>query len=342
MLRLSVLDQSPVPDGSSPGDALRNTIDLARLADEAGYHRYWLAEHHNTQALAGSSPEVLIGSVAAATERIRVGSGGVMLPHYSPLKVVESFRVLHALYPDRIDLGLGRAPGSDPLTARALQRDPMQPPADDFLQQLAMLMAYLDESFPADHPFAQIHPSPAAPGAPEVWLLGSSPDSASFAAQFALPYVFADFINPHGAGLTEDYRARFDRSAGREPRTLVAVAALCADTEEEAQRLAASFRAMRVMLRTRGRLGAVPTVQDAQAYLARAERGGVQDAGRAIVGDPAAVRAGIEDLASSYGAEEVILLTITHDHVARRRSYELIAKAFDLAPTSGAVLAARG
>ena len=164
MLKLGVLDQSPVPAGSSPGDALRNTIDLARLADRLGYERYWLAEHHASTALAGSSPEILIGQVAARTSHIRVGSGGVMLSHYSPLKVVENFRVLHALFPGRIDLGIGRAPGSDQLTAVALRPDHHLSEHDDFPRQLSELVGFLDDRFEPRHPFAAIHPSPAAPG----------------------------------------------------------------------------------------------------------------------------------------------------------------------------------
>jgi luciferase family oxidoreductase group 1 len=174
-MRLSVLDQSPVAEGSTGADALRNTVDLARLADELGYHRYWLAEHHGGLSLAGPSPEVLIGPVASATSRIRVGSGGVMLPHYSPLKVAESFSVLSALFPGRIDLGIGRASGTDPLTAYALQRHRRQAAPDDFPQQLAELLALLDDTVPPDHPFARLASVlPGRPERPETWLLGSA------------------------------------------------------------------------------------------------------------------------------------------------------------------------
>src|SRR5688500_3442834 len=197
MLRLSVLDQSPIAEGSTGAEALRNTIDLARLADSLGYHRYWLAEHHGGELLAGPSPEALIGPVAAATERIRVGSGGVMLPHYSPFKVAETFSLLAALFPGRIDLALGRASGTDPMTAFALQRDRRQAAPDDFPQQLAELLAYYDGAFPDDHPFRRLpHALPGGEERPDVWLLGSSPQSAIWAAQLGLPYAFAEFINP--------------------------------------------------------------------------------------------------------------------------------------------------
>src|SRR3954464_1103497 len=225
-------------------DALHNTLDRARRCDALGYHRYWLAEHHGTPMLAGPAPEVLIGPVAAATERIRVGSGGVMLPHYSPFKVAEAFSALAGLYPDRIDLALGRASGTDPLTALALQRDRTKPAPDDFPQQLAELLAHLESGLPADHPFAQLSRFlPGRPHAPEPWLLGSSPQSAIWAAQLGLPYAFADFINPGGAEIARTYREHFEEG-GRTaaPYTIVAAWVLCADTPEEAYRLAASSR----------------------------------------------------------------------------------------------------
>src|SRR3954451_17975 len=217
MLRLSVLDQSPISEGSTGADAIANTLDLSRLADELGYHRYWLAEHHCTPMLACARPQALIGPVALSTSRIRVGSGGVMLPHYSPVKVAETFSILSALAPGRIDLGLGRAPGTDQLTALALQRDRRQPAPDDFPQQLVELLALLEDDLPADHPFARLAAIlPGLPERPEPWLLGSSPQSAIWAAELGLPYSFADFINPEGAAIVTDYRTRFTES-GRAP-----------------------------------------------------------------------------------------------------------------------------
>jgi luciferase family oxidoreductase group 1 len=335
-MRLSVLDQSPISQGSTGSRALANTIDLARLADRLGYHRYWVAEHHGGPMLAGPSPEALIGPIAAATERIRVGSGGVMLPHYSPFKVAETFSLLAGLFPGRIDLGLGRAAGTDPLTTFALQRDRRQASADDFPQQLAELLGYLDDNLPGDHPFARLAEAlPGLPERPEPWLLGSSQQSALWAAELGLPYAFADFINPHGAQIAALYRERFaeHEHAGRSSRTAVAVWVICAEDEEQARLLAASGRMTFTLLR-RGELIAVPPPEEALEFLAADDRAG-SGAGskserRAILGSPEKVRAEIEEVASSYGAEEVIVVCITYSHEARRRSYELLAESFSL------------
>ena len=337
-MRLSVLDQSPISEGSSGVDALHNTLDLARLADELGYHRYWVAEHHGGPMLASASPEALIGPIAASTERIRVGSGGVMLPHYSPLKVAETFTILAALYPGRIDLGIGRAAGTDPLTTFALQRDRRQASPDDFPEQLSELLAYLDNDLPAEHPFARLAETlPGLPEVPAAWLLGSSAQSAVWAAQLGLPYAFADFINPGGDAIAAAYRQRFSRSARRltAPFTAVAAWVLCADTDEEAQHLATSSRMTLALLR-RGRLIPVPPPEQAIEFLAREGKPvtGALPGRRGIVGSPSTVRAGLEQLASEYGADEVIVVTITHDHAARRRSYELLAEAMSLEPAT--------
>ncbi len=340
---LSVLDQSPIAEGSTGAQALRNTLDLARLTDALGYHRYWVAEHHGGPMLAGPSPEVLIGPIASATEGIRVGSGGVMLPHYSPLKVAESFTILAALYPGRIDLGLGRAAGTDPLTTFALQRDRREAAPDDFPQQLAELLAYFDDALPEDHPFR--HLAKTLPGRPELpvpWLLGSSEQSAIWAGELGLRYAFADFINPKGAEIAKLYRERFapvrDLQA---PRTAVAAWVLCAPTDEEAQQLAASSRMSFTQLR-RGRLIAVPPPEKALAFLAREGQSPGDDVRgrRAIVGSPEKVRARVDELAAAYQADEVIVVTITYDHAARRRSYELLAEAMDLQARTLSVSAA--
>jgi luciferase family oxidoreductase group 1 len=330
-MRLSVLDQSPIAEGSTGAQALRNTIDLARAADALGYHRYWVAEHHGGTMLAGPSPEALIGPIASATSRIRVGSGGVMLPHYSPLKVAETFSLLSGLFPDRIDLGLGRAPGTDPVTTQMLQRDRRQAPPDDFFEQLAELIAYLEDRFPPDHPLRRLASLPGLPEAPVLWLLGSSAQSAIWAGDLGLPYAFADFINSRdGAEIAQLYRQRFEGS-DRQPTPSVAVAvwAIAAATDEEAERLAYSSRMAMTLLR-RGRLIPVPPVEKAERFLA-AEGLLDKPAGRRLVlGTPGAVRAGLEEVAAEYGAEEVIVVSITHDHAARVRSYELIAEAFGL------------
>ena len=313
--RLSVLDQSPIPVGSTAGDALRNTLDLARLADRMGYHRYWLAEHHGTPGLACNSPEVMIGPVAAATLRIRVGSGGIMLPHYSPLKVYESFSMLSGLYPGRIDLGLGRAPGTSSRVAHALQRDRRQPLPDDFREQLDELLGYIKN------------------GEPEPYLLGSSPQSAVWAAELGLPYVFADFINPAGEPYAAFYREHFVPSgrqhAPLKPEVAVCAWAVCAETTAEAVRLSASARMMMLQL-FRGRLIAVPPVEEALQFLAH-EGAPLEELPahrRMIAGDPATVRAALEELARDYNADEVFVVNILYSHAARLRSYELLADAF--------------
>jgi len=329
-LTLSVLDQSPISEGMTGGDALRNSIDLARLCEELGYERYWIAEHHATPMLASPSPEALIGPIAAATSRIRVGSGGVMLPHYSPLKVAETFSMLAGLFPHRIDLGIGRAPGSDQRTAFALQRDRRERAPDDFFEQLTEMLGYLYRSLPADHPFARVAVLPGEPECPEPWLLGSSPQSAIWAGELGLPYVFADFINSDGAPIAALYRERFRPSEQlAAPRVIVASWALCAESDEEAARLASSSRMAMTLLRA-GRLIPVPPVDKALAFLEAQERimGALPQHRRMTVGTPDDVRAGLETVAAEYGANEVMIVTITHEHTARRRSYELIAQAF--------------
>jgi luciferase family oxidoreductase group 1 len=337
-LRLSVLDQSPISEGMKAAQALHNTLDLARHCDALGYHRYWLAEHHGTPMLACASPEVLIGPVAAATGRIRIGSGGVMLPHYSPLKVAESFSILAGLFPGRIDLGLGRAPGTDQMTMLALQRDRRQAAPDDFPQQLAELLAYFEDDLPRNHPFARLAASlPGLPERPEPWLLGSSPQSAIWAGELGLPYSFADFIHSGGAEIAADYRRRFAESERLpSPRLSVGVLAICADSDEEAERLAASSRMAFSLLR-QGQLIQLPPVDKALRYLETRQRRPGGSGRRAVYGSPASVRAGIEQVAREYEAEEVVLLTNVYEHGARRRSYELIAEAFDLpSKTAGA------
>ncbi len=344
-LRLSVLDQSPISEGSTGVDALRNTLDLARAADRLGYHRYWVAEHHGTPMLACASPEALIGPIAAATSNLRVGSGGVMLPHYSPLKVAATFSMLAGLYPGRIDLGLGRAAGTDPTTTFALQRDRSHAAPDDFPQQLAELLAYIGDSMPANHPFARhARTLPGLPETPEPWLLGSSPQSGIWAAELGLPYAFADFISPAGVEIAARYRESFVASAWQaEPRVMVAVWVVCADTEEEARHLESSSK-MAFTLLQQGELIAVPSPGKALRFLADQppRPRGLTRARRRIVGSPSMVREGIERVAREYNADEVMVVTITWDHAARLRSYELIAESFELAMDARTMGAASG
>ena len=331
-LQLSVLDQSPISQGMTTGEALRHSIDLAQTADRLGYTRYWVAEHHASQMLACASPEALIGPIGAATTRIRIGSGGIMLPHYSALKVAETFRMLAALYPDRVDLGLGRAPGSDPLTAWALQRDKRQAAPDDFPEQLAELLAYIRDGLPANHRLARVADLPVPSDRPTPWLLGSSAQSGVWAAELGLPYAFADFIAPGGAAIARHYAQTFVPSSNLPaPRVVVAAWALCAETDADAERLASSSRMAFAHLMT-GNPIQVPPVDTALRFLK--ENPQLVDAivkrRRAIVGSPQTVREKIEALAAEYGADEAMIVTITYDHAARRQSYELLADAFGL------------
>jgi luciferase family oxidoreductase group 1 len=257
-----------------------------------------------------------------------------MLPHYSPLKVAETFSVLAGLFPHRIDLGLGRAAGTDPLTTFALQRDRRQAAPDDFPEQLAELLGYLDDRLPPDHPFARLAKTlPGSPERPEPWLLGSSQQSALWAAELGLPYAFADFINPRGAEIAALYRERFaeHEHAGAHPRTAVAVWVICAEDDEQARELAASGRMTFTLLR-RGQLIAVPPPEQALRFLAQDDRGGGQPRSerRAVLGSPETVRTQLQEVVASYGAEEAIVVCITYAHEARRRSYELLAEAFAL------------
>src|SRR3954462_530001 len=326
-LRLSVLDQSPISEGMTGSQALRNTIDLAQLADRLGYHRYWVAEHHGGPMLAGPSPEALIGPIASATRDIRVGSGGVMLPHYSPFKVAETFSVLAGLYPGRIDLGLGRAAGTDPMTTHALQRDRSTAMPDDFPEQLAELLAYFEGTIPVSSPLARLaRVLPGRPETPEPWLLGSSPQSAIWAGELGLPYAFADFINPGGAEIAALYRESFEPGRIETPRTVVAAWALAAGTDEEAQRLPSSAKMAFTMPR-RGRLIEVPPPETALRFLA-SEGDQLTGRRRTIVRAPETVRAGSERAAASSAAGGLSVVTRTSAHPARRRSYELIAEAF--------------
>ena len=343
--RLSVLDLAPVSAGSTSAEALRRTLDLARLADSLGYTRYWLAEHHNTALIASSAPEVLIGHVASVTEHLRVGSGGVMLPNHAPLKVAETFRTLLALHPGRIDLGLGRAPGTDSLTALALRRSRAALTADDFPAQLEELLGFFGGGFPEDHPFRRIRAVPEDAGAPEVWLLGSSDFSARLAAEQGLAFAFAHHINPHPAvEALRLYRERFRPSAQlAEPRALLAVSAICAETDERADELArpADLTWLRF---AQGRLGPLPSVAEATAYPYTEEELSVvrMNRARTFVGSPAAVRERLARLAAEAGVSEVMLTTMTHGHEDRRRSYELLAEAFGVSgPGRGAAASAK-
>jgi luciferase family oxidoreductase group 1 len=339
MIKLSVLDQSPVSDGYTPADALRNTIELARLADKLGYERYWIAEHHAIVTLASPAPEILIARIGAETSGIRIGSGGVLLPHYSALKVAETFRMLHAMYPGRIDLGIGRAPGGSGLEAFALRRDRNDHPQnDDFEEQLLELLAFLHHGFLSEHPFARIKVSPDMPGAPEVWLLGSSSWSSAVAAKLGIPYAFAHFITPEETSMAlEFYRSNFERSKQlAQPQAIVALGVICANTETEAKRLFTSTQLHIRRIRLQGKRLPVPTPEQAIAELGNLAFGAdsvVRGSGewpRYVVGAPEQVRDELERMASDLQVEEIMIIAVMHDYQARQRSYQLVAEALDI------------
>ena len=330
MVRLSVLDQSTVVTGRSPDTSIRESLALAKHCEALGYHRYWCAEHHNSESQAGTAPEILISAIAATTSRIRVGSAGVMLPHYSSLKVAEQFRVLEAIAPGRIDLGLGRAPGSDGRTAFAL--NPLaETAADHFPAQVRDLLAWVSgQKLVEGHPFRDVMAQPGGPTVPELWILGSSDYGAQVAAYFGLPFCFASFITD-GRAVEQAlaiYREGF-RPSQRWPAPYagLCVWAMAADTAEEAARLFRS-REMWRLGRDRGVYSALPSPEEAESYpysaaeLQRVER----LRARALYGTPDVVGAKLSELAAVHGVEEIAILTTLHDPQARRRSYTLLAQ----------------
>jgi luciferase family oxidoreductase group 1 len=329
--RLSVLDLSPVPSGSSGAEALRNTLDLARLADELGYHRYWLSEHHNTTMLASAAPEILIGYVANATKRIRVGSGGIMLPNHSPLKVAEWFRMLEAFHPGRIDLGVGRAAGTDGRAALALRRAREAPRADDFPDALQDLLGYLTDSLPEGHPFQRLTAIPAGVNPPEIWLLGSTDFGARLAAKLGLGFAFAHHINPEPAlESLRQYRAEFQPSKFcQEPAAFIATSVVCAETDEEAAELATSVQ-LAILQSHQGRKAPVPSVEEAMDYPYQFyERELIESqANRLFIGSPPTVYTQLTALAEQTGVSEIMVTSLIHDHRKRRRCYELLAEVF--------------
>ena len=331
-MKLSVLDQSPIRSGSTANAALEETFALAKLCDELGYSRYWLAEHHASDALAGCSPEVLLGRLGVETRRIRIGSGGVMLPHYSPYKVAENFKLLQTLYPYRVDLGVGRAPGTDPFTAAALRYGSTVGP-QHFPQMVADLQALLNDSEPKTRGMEGARAFPLVEQPPELWMLGSSEDSAGFAAEAGLPYSFAYFINPSiRTDIFELYRGQFKPGPNlAEPHTGLCVFTICAETEEEAWRLSKSRDLWFVRL-LQGAPGPVPTVEEATEYPYADSELQVLEAnrGKRAVGTPNQVKAKLLSLAEQFGADELMILTITHDPEARARSYALLAAEFGL------------
>lgn len=333
-LTLSVLDQSPAARERTQDHAIRESLALAKHCEALGYHRYWVSEHHNSASIVGTAPEVLMAAIAATTTRIRIGSAGVMLPHYATLKVAEQFRVLEAIAPGRIDLGLGRAPGSDRLTAMALNPNPQA--VEDFPVQVQELGYWLrGEPLPSGHPFREIRAHPMGPSIPQVWILGSSDYGAQLAAHFGLPYAYAYFFTD-GRGTAEAlalYRQLYQPSTDHpKPQATICVWALAADTEEEARRLLMTRehwrtgfeKGLRTPLVSPEEAGAHPYTDAERAIIERLR-------GKAIVGTGEQVVERLRTLAADFGLDEIVVNTWAHDPAARRRSYELIAKAAGIA-----------
>ena len=327
-IKLSVLDQSPIRSGSTAFEALQETIGLARLADELGYHRYWVAEHHASDALAGCSPEVLLGRLGAETNTIRIGSGGVMLPHYSPYKVAENFKLLETLYPGRIDLGVGRAPGTDPFTAAAIRYGSRVGP-EHFPNMVADLQALLNDTDPQTQGMENARAFPRVDTPPELWMLGSSEDSAQLAALMGLPYNFAYFINPNiRSDIFDLYRERFEASPTLDsPHSALTIFAIAAATEEQALSLSRSRDLWYIRL-LRGNPGPFPSVKEATefSYSDGELRVIEENRDKRAVGTPEQVKGRLLELAEKFQVDEIMLVTITHDLEARRRSYELLAQ----------------
>jgi luciferase family oxidoreductase group 1 len=337
---LSVLDLAPVGRGYTPADALGTSLRLAREVERLGYHRFWVAEHHNMPGIASSSPAVLIAHLAAGTTTLRLGSGGVMLPNHSPLAVAEQFGMLEALHPGRIDLGLGRAPGSDGLAAAALRRGRTMDGADDFPAQLAELVGYFDGSYVDVHPFGSIHAVPARGYSPDIWLLGSSDFSAHLAGQLGLPFSFAHhFAAGNTRAAVQTYRAAFKPSRVLErPYLSLGVNVVCAPTDDQARWLAGSGSLAILRLR-QGRPDVYPTPEEAAAYeYTPIELETVRSwTGSHVIGTPDAVRQGLLDLVADTGADELMITTNLHSPDARIESYQLVAEVMDLPALRDAV-----
>ena len=336
-LELSVVDQSPVRAGESAGQALRDTIALAVEVEKLGYRRYWLAEHHSLPNFAGTSPEILVGQVAAHTKTIRVGSGGVMLSHYSALKVAENFRMLGSLYPGRIDLGIGRAPGSDQITAAALSFPGHPKEIRHVPRQVVDLLGFLNDDLEEGHFFSGISAGPGVPEVPGVWLLGSRYESAQMAAQLGLPFAYAHFFGinvEEGPAIVENYRKNFQPSERlADPKINVGIHVVCAETEQEAQRLAAS-RDLARWFNITGRASGIPSPEDAANYLYQADEAAFikQYKKVCVDGEPAQVKAGLERISEMYQTPDLSVVTITHGLADRVRSYELLADVCGLTP----------
>ena len=326
---ISVLDQSPIREGGTAADALRETITLAGLCEQWGYQRYWVAEHHASRGFAGCSPEVLLARLGAATSHIRIGSGGVMLPHYSPYKVAENFKLLAAMYPGRMDLGVGRAPGSSQFISSVLAYgSPIGP--EYFPAKVADLQAFLHDTTPHTPGLEDARAYPVVDTVPELWILGSSEDSALLAARMGLPYSFAHFINPGiDKGIFDIYRKNFQPGAYLEqPHSLLCVSMVCADTEAEASRLSLSRKLWFASLATGQGDRPFPSVEEAEQHTYTEREQLLLDSHfrNALAGTPEQVKSGLREMAHDFGADELMVVSITYDFEARCRSHQLLAQ----------------
>jgi luciferase family oxidoreductase group 1 len=337
-MRISVLDQSIVAAGQPPSAAIRETVRLAIACETLGYHRFWVSEHHNSDGVAGSAPEVLLGHLAAVTHRIRIGSAGIMLPHYAPLKVAEQFRVLEALAPGRIDLGLGRGPGADRHTSYALRPAALDNPfamgaADTFPQDVVDVIAWArGDALPEDHPFAGIRAQPAGEGGPQPWMLGSTGYTARLAAELGLPYCLAHFLNggEEADAVLGLYRERFEPGAEAQAHAAVCVWALAAPTRREAEALFLPY-ALWCARHEPGRMAPFPGPDQLARSLTPHERATIERLReRVIFGAPAAVALRLADLAATLSVDELVITTTTYDPADRQRSFALIAEAMEL------------
>ncbi len=331
MTRLSVLDQTPVIDGHSVADAIAATLELAQLADDLGYTRYWCAEHHGLRAVSNPCPEVMLARLGSLTKRIRIGAGGVMLPYYSPFKVAEQFLMLEALFPNRIDLGVGRAPGSDMRTAQAVAAGQYNR-GEIFAQQVADLVALMSDELAPDHLAQGVLLQPQIATRPQLWMLGSSDFGGMLAARLGMRFAFAHFINAHfGHRVGQAYRDHFTLSHEAKPYLATAVFVICADTEQQAQDLERAVDLRRVQM-AYGLNVPIPSIEQGrwQEFGEHDQLVIDREKPRSIIGTPQSVTARLAELKDQFNADELIVLTVAGSYRARLRSYELLAQAFEL------------
>lgn len=332
IVKLSILDQSPIIKDHSPNTAIRETVELAKIADELGFYRYWLAEHHNMRGLASSCPEVLLTAIGQQTKRIRIGTGAVLLPYYSPIKIAETFRMQEALCPGRIDLGIGRAPGGDMLTAKAINESSLYS-INEFPTQVVELIGWLRNELGEDHPFNSVKAMPQGDTCPEIWLLGSSDYSSTLAAHLGVRFAFAHFINPLGGdAVTRQYRSTFTPSPlEAQAASMVCVFVICGESHEEAEYLAASIDHRRVMMATGKESEIIPSEEAANWSYSEREKNIIQqERSRVVLGTPESIKEQLSKIKNDFQADELMILTITGDYRTRVKSYELIAKEFEL------------